>query len=61
MPKPTVPKVITCVAYGCEIWNGPLPADDDIRALMHAHALVHYNRPITIANLFGEDTGSSEE
>lgn len=45
---------ILCRSHGCELWHGPALADDDIRALMHAHTLIHYNRPITPVNLLGD-------
>lgn len=52
---------IRCVSHGCEMWNGPALADADIRALQGAHSLIHYNRPITPADLgFGTDPESSE-
>lgn len=42
------------------MWSGPPLTEPDIRALMAVHALQHFNRPITPADLFGDTTGSSE-
>ncbi|MFE5290380.1 hypothetical protein ACFRAQ_36000 [Nocardia sp. NPDC056611] len=51
MPSPQQMQHIRCVSHGCDMWSGAPLAEPDIRALMRVHALQHFNRPITPADL----------
>jgi hypothetical protein len=63
-PKPSAPRPAMnnrvrvlqyfCVSHGCPLWIGRELTDDEFRAISVAHALQHNNRPITPADLFGD-------
>ncbi|MFC4128877.1 hypothetical protein [Nocardia rhizosphaerae] len=49
-----------CISHGCEMWRGRYLTNSEARALQVAHAMQHNNRPITPADLFGDETESNE-
>jgi hypothetical protein len=51
---PTTVRRYTCVSHDCLLWEGRELTKPELRAMSLAHALQHTNRPITPADLFGD-------